>query len=253
MSDWSPEQYLRFKRERTRAAADLLAQIDIAAPGHVVDLGCGPGNSTELLVERWPEARVEGFDSSPSMLASARRLLPGVRFFEADAALWEPAGSEDVLFANALFQWLPDHLDILARLLGRLRPGAALAVQMPNNLDEPSHALMREAAAAGPWSAKITAARIALPPAGTYYERLLPLGRVDLWRTTYFHQVDGIAGIVEWVKATGLRPYLDPLDPTEAAGFLDAYRRRLETAYAVQSDGTVLLPFPRFFLVAVRA
>lgn len=252
MSDWSPEQYLRFKRERTRPAADLLAQIDNVSPGHVVDLGCGPGNSTEILVERWPKARVEGFDTSPSMLASARKLLPAVRFFEADAASWEPSGSEDVLFANALFQWLPNRLDIFARLLGRLRAGATLAVQMPDNLDEPSHAGMREAAAAGPWQAKITGERIALATPGAYYERLKLLAGIDMWRTTYFHRVEGVSGIIDWVKATGLRPYLDPLDPSEAAGFLDAYRRRLEAAYTVQTDGSVLLPFPRFFLMAKR-
>jgi trans-aconitate 2-methyltransferase len=253
-ADWSASQYLRFEDERTRPAADLLARVAVDAPLRVVDVGCGPGNSTELLVRRWPGAEVTGFDTSLDMLASARKRLPGVRFDLADAATWSPAAPVDVIFANAVFQWLPGHPAILKRLLGFLRPGGALAVQMPDNLMEPSHVTMRETAAAGPFAGKLgDAARAPLPPAGLYYDLLAGEGvTVDIWRTTYVHRMTDVDAIVEWVKGTGLRPFLDPLGPGEQAQFLADYRARLAAAYAPQADGCVLFPFPRLFLVATR-
>ncbi len=256
MTDWSADLYLRFDAERTRAALDLLAHVAIEAAEHVVDIGCGPGNSTALLAQRWPQARVEGFDNSPAMLSAARERLPGVHFFEANAATWRPEGSESLLFANAVFQWVPDHLDVLEALLDGLSSRSVLAVQMPDNLGEPSHRLMRAVALDGAWRTKLAEAELErerLPSAEAYFDRLRPASAtIDVWRTTYYHQLDSIGALVDWLRGTGLRPYLPRLDEAEQAEFLRQFEERLEEAYPVREDGRVLLPFPRLFIVATR-
>jgi trans-aconitate 2-methyltransferase len=253
-SDWSASHYLLYADERTRPARDLLAQIPIDDAERVVDIGCGPGNSTELLVSRWPQAAVSGFDTSPAMLAEACKRLPDVHFFEGDAGTWMPDGDVDVVFANAIFQWLPDHQQVLARILGALKPGAVLAVQMPDNLAEPTHRLMRETARAMPFANKLAgAARDPLPPVSSYYDVLTACGAsVDIWHTVYNHPMKDARAVVEWVKSTGLRPFLAPLDD-EQAQFLQAYEAAIDAAYPPTADGTRLLCFPRLFIVARKS
>jgi trans-aconitate 2-methyltransferase len=253
---WSPGQYLKFEDERTRPARDLLAAVPLSEPDRIVDVGCGPGNSTELLALRFPGAEVTGFDTSPEMLATARQRLPHATFVEADVSTWMPPAPVDLLFANAVFQWVPDHVAVLARLMDALNPGGVLAVQMPDNFDEPSHFLMRDVAKAGPWRGNLADAegeREAIAPAAVYYDRLKPrAAQVDLWRTVYQHPLADAAAIVAWFKSTGLRPYLNRLDPGEQVRYLAAYQERIAEAYPVRDDGRVLLPFPRVFMVAVR-
>lgn len=256
MADWSAAQYLKFEDERTRPARDLLAQIPLEAPRKVVDLGCGPGNSTALLLARWPRASIVGIDTSADMLRQARERLPMQKFIEANVAHWAPPAGTDVIFANALFQWVPGHVRQLARLIGGLAPGGALAVQMPDNLDELSHILMREVAMLEPWRGKLAEAaesRDVLPKPGAYYDMLRPLcSRLEIWHTIYNHVLDDAPAIVEWVKGTGLRPFLESLEPTERKAYLAAYTARIATAYPPQVDGKVLLRYPRLFIVAIR-
>ena len=256
MSDWDARQYLQFETERTRPAIDLLAHIQGAAQ-HVADLGCGPGNSTELLIARFPDAIVTGIDNSDDMLAQARKRLPYVTFEKADLADWRATTSVDVVFANAVMQWIPSHVRVMQSIVERLARGGRIAVQMPDNLDEPTHALMREIAGRMSFSSKLASAAALREPIGAfedYYTALAPLcARVDLWRTTYGHILDGPRAIVEWVKGTGLRPFLDPLTPEEQAEFLARYEEAITAAYPRLADGRVLLRFPRVFIVAVKS
>ena len=253
---WSSAQYLKFEDERTRPAHDLLAQVPLETATRAYDLGCGPGNSTALLVARFGRESVIGLDSDPNMLAAARSRLKGTRFLEADLETWQPPEPADLLYANAVFQWVPDHLGALARLMDGLKPGGVLAVQMPDNLQEPSHLAMEEVASQGPWRAAFTSRnpkRDPLPPPAAYIERLAAKSqRVDVWHTVYNHPMANADAVVEWMKGTGLRPYLDIAGPAHAEAFTEAYRARLATLYTPMADGRVLFRFPRLFVVAVR-
>jgi len=254
---WSAAQYVRFEDERNRPIHDLLGALGPDAVATAVDIGCGPGNSTEQLRTRFPQARIWGFDSSSDMIASARKRLPEIEFSVMGISDWSGVERYDLILANAVLQWLPRHEILLPRLMQRLTPGGALAVQMPDNLDEPAHVLMRETAAGGPWAARLAAAEDARAPrhdADWYYARLRPLSaRVDIWRTTYYHVLSDAAAIVEWFKGTGLRPFLDPLAPAEREAYLARYLEAVTRAYPAVPGGGVLLPFPRLFFVARAA
>lgn len=257
MADWNPALYRRFESERTRPAAELLARVPLQEIGSAVDLGCGPGNSTELLATRFPRAEIVGIDTSDAMLASARERLPTLRFERADIADWQPERPPALIFANAVLQWLPDHATLLPRLLASLAPGGVLAVQMPDNLDEPSHRAMRDLAAEPPWSAWLShaAGRRERPlGASDYYDLLAPLAaEVDVWHTVYRHPMASPEAIVDWLRSTGLRVFVDALPEAERAGYLSAYRDLVDAAYPPRADGRRLLDFPRLFIVARRA
>lgn len=253
---WSAAQYVKFEGERTRPVRDLVQRIPLAHAVGVADIGCGPGNSTEVLRERYSQADIVGVDSSSDMIDAARKRLPDIAFEVADIREWRPKAPLDVILANAVLQWIPGHETLLPALIAKLGPGGALAVQTPDNLEEPSHLLMREIASDGPWAAKLKdAARArAQRHGGEWYFRLLRshTPHVDVWRTTYFHPLAGARAVVEWLKGTGLRPFLDPLEPSQREIFLARYEGAIAQAYPAEADGTVLLPFPRLFFVAVR-
>jgi trans-aconitate 2-methyltransferase len=253
---WSAKQYVAFEDERTRPVRDLLSALPDIEAQKVIDLGCGPGNSTELLAARFPGAVVSGMDSSADMIAAAARRLPQVQFAIGDIETWNDPGPFDVILANAVLHWVPDHSTLLPALVARLVSGGGLAIQMPDNLDVPAHRLMRETAEGGPWAAALAEAsksRTPLASAEGYYKLLRPLcKRVDVWRTTYYHALPGGAGaVVEWFKGSGLRPFLDPLDPAARAAYLKRYTAAIAGAYPALPDGSVLLPFPRLFIVGI--
>ena len=255
MNSWNPHIYGRFEAERNRPSVDLLARVPLASPRRVVDLGCGAGLSTQALAERWPDADLVGLDTSEAMLAAARGRLPSVTFVAGDAAGW--SGAADLIFANALFQWVPDHIGVMTRLIGGLDRGGCLAAQMPDNETEPTHVLMREIAATEPFRVKLAAASAAREKIGRlaeYDAALAPYcDHVDIWRTVYLHRLESPEAIVAWVEGAGLRPYLAPLSPEEREEYLRRYREAIAIAYPRRAWGGVLLPFPRLFVVARRA
>jgi trans-aconitate 2-methyltransferase len=257
MSEWNPSLYSRFEDERTRPARELLGRVPLSTAKHVVDLGCGPGNSTELLVQRFSGATVVGTDNSESMLASARKRLPAVQFELGDIASWIPAIPPDIIYANAALQWVGQHETLIPRLFASLAQGGALAIQMPDNRNEPTHRSMREVAALEPWSGAIgeaAALRTAILPLQAYYDLLAPhAAQVDVWHTVYQHPMASPAAIVEWVSATGLKPFVEPLNAELRASYLAEYEKRIAAAYQPRADGKLLLAFPRMFIVAQKA
>jgi Trans-aconitate methyltransferase len=256
---WSATQYSLFENERTRAVRDLLTAVPPHPVRHATDLGCGPGNSTEVLLQRYPDAQVMALDSDPDMIDKARErkrlCVPRVRCAIADIGKWTAPQAQDLILANASLQWVPNHASLYPHLVSQLSEGGSLAVQTPDNLDEPAHRQLREIASQGPWAAKF--ADYQLPPrhnAAFYYDLLSPLcTRVDVWRTTYHHPLEGGAeAVVEWFKGSALRPYLARLDEHEQAGFLQMYLQAMQRDYPPSTDGKVLLPFPRLFVIATR-
>ena len=251
---WNPDVYMKFANERTRPAMELLARVPIVQPQRVVDLGCGPGNSTAVLAARWPDAEIEGLESSPDMLAKARDSKLRATWTEGDVESWSPPTPYDVVFSNATLHWIADHRALLPRLMSHVAKGGALAFQVPRNFDAPSHVLMREVANGGPWAGKLANARqVNVLPPNRYFDILAPLSAsLDLWETTYLHVLEGDDPVLSWVSGTGLRPFVQPLDADERETFLAEYRARLREAYPRRADGKTLFPFQRLFAVARR-
>lgn len=252
---WDPKQYAKYSGERARAFFDLVARIEPEHARRVIDVGCGSGELTALLAERWPDATVLGIDSSPEMIARARQWADGrVSFVEADAAEWQAPRDLDVLVTNAALQWVPDHLGLLRQWAARLKVGGWLGMQVPGNADQPSHALMRELAESPRWAPQLTGVlhHDVVHSPSTYAAALLDAGLVvDVWETTYLHVLSGPDPVLEWVRGTSLRPVLAVLDDTERAEFEGELAHRLRAAYPVTTHGTVL-PFRRVFAVAHR-
>ena len=254
---WDPEQYLRFADARGRPFSDLLTRVDASSPAYVVDLGCGPGNLTAGLLERWPDADVVGVDSSPEMVEQATRdhARPGLSFELGDVRTWSSARPVDVLTCNATFQWVPGHLDLLPRLWDTVAPGGWFAFQVPANFDQPNHTELAALRTSRRWSAVLGNVPIAVPRSEepvTYLRLMSELGaRVLAWETTYHQALQGEDPVVEWMKGTGLRPVLAALDDAQRAEFLAEYGGRMRAAYPRQAFGTVL-PYRRIFLVAQK-
>ena len=255
-TDWDVALYLKFERERVRAATDLLAHVPTRGPRRVVDLGCGPGASTHLLTTRFADADVIGLDSSERMLASARARLPKINFEKRDVVAWRPTVSPDIIFANSSLQWLPDHHELTPRLYSLLAEGGSLAIQMPDNRQEPSHALMRMVAADGPWVDRllpVAKTRAVIGAYSDYYRWLSQLGaKLEIWQTTYVHALTGVGELVDWFRGSGLRPFLNPLNESEREEFLARYMEELAAAYPSEPDGQVLFLYPRLFIVATK-
>jgi trans-aconitate 2-methyltransferase len=252
---WDAGHYLKFADARTLPALDLLSRIELPAPRQIVDLGCGPGNSTAPLQARWPDAGVTGIDSSAELLDAARRDHPGIAFAQANIVGWTAEAPCDLVFANASLQWVSGHDVLVPHLFEQLAPGGVLAVQMPRNHDFATHRLMRQVAAEGAWRDRLVGAREASPVKSPefYYDLLAPrAANFTIWETNYIQIMDSVDAIIAWLHGTGLRPFLARLSDTERPLFLERYAALLGEKYPAQADGKILLPYPRLFFIATK-
>lgn len=257
---WDPALYLKFGDERLRPGFELLARLDELPPGPLFELGCGTGAHARAIAGRWPDRQLTAIDRSPEMLKKAAAEASSIRWLEADIAAWSAPEPAALIFSNATLQWLGGHAQLFPHLMRQLVPGGVLAVQMPRNFDAPSHVLMRETAASGPWAAKLVPVvggatvlrQDPVQPPEWYYDLLAPLARagLDLWETEYLHVLAGEDPVLQWVSATALRPVIEALDGALRAEFIAAYAAKLRRAYPPRADGKTLLPFRRLFLVA---
>jgi trans-aconitate 2-methyltransferase len=253
MIKWDPQAYLAAADERARPFLDLTARIGATDPRAVVDLGCGPGNLTMLLRERWPHAQLRALDSSPDMVAAARAI--GIDAVIGDVAEWMPQPEDDVVVCNAVLHWVPGHADLLRRWAAALSPDAWLAFQVPGNFTAPSHQVIRDQTDAPRWrrlSGLLHGPDAVLTPA-RYAAALVEAGcTVDAWETTYLHQLRGRDAVLRWLTGTTLRPVRSALDDTEWAQFTAELALRLAAAYPAEPDGSTWVPFRRIFVVARR-
>ena len=261
MHTWNPNQYLKFESERTRPCQDLANRVLVEHPRRIIDLGCGPGNSTAVVIRRWPEAEITGLDSSSDMIAAARQALPQVKWITEGIEKWaastEKSDRYDVVFSNAAFQWIADHARTFPQIFNHVAPGGALAAQMPASQSDPVHRFMREMARSAAWQASFPngVKEWRTESAAYYYDVLSPLAaQLDIWETNYLQVMPSLESIVEFFKGTALRPYLGLLHTeTERARFLAEYLENLRPLYPPRSDGSVLFPFNRIFVVAYRS
>lgn len=258
-TSWNPAQYLKFSDHRLRPALELAERVTVSAPAVVYDLGCGPGNVTRLLAERWPSATVFGVDNSPEMLKAAGAEPSRIRWIEADIITWTPEEPPDLIYSNATLHWVPGHRELFPRLAGFLQPGGCLAVQMPLSWDAPWHRIMRETLVdGGPNGGELgtdelrqAMARRWVEDTEVYYDLLAARASgIDIWETEYLHILEGEDPVLEWARSTGLRPVLNGLGGAERDTFLAEYAARLRRAYPMRADGRTLYPFRRLFVVA---
>lgn len=254
MNDWKPELYLKFEKQRTQPSIDLASRIDMETPGRIIDIGCGPGNSTAILKSRWPSADITGLDSSPAMIEQAGRTYSGITWVCADASGdLSSLGSFDIVFSNAAIQWMPDHEKLLPNLFSLLKSGGLIAVQVPDVTRMPVHIVLQALAKSDKWSPKLGKVKTHSNFGAPYYYDILSAltPDIDLWETHYYHVMENHHSLVQWYGSTGLRPFINSLENEDDKNvFLDDFENALKAAYTVQKDGKVLFPFDRIFFIA---
>ena len=258
MSDWKPNLYLEFGKERTQPSVDLVTRIDVENPKRIIDIGCGPGNSTSILKARWVNAEIIGLDNSEAMINEAKSKYPDIDWFYADASGdLSKLGKFDIVFSNAAIQWMPSHEILLPKLFGILNKGGVLAVQVPCTKYMPMHTEIVKITSTDKWKNYFAnmANTYSIHTADFYYNIICNLTKeIDLWQTDYYHIMNAHSDIVKWFSGSGLRPYLDCLkDDDIKTEFLKEYENALQNKYPIQSDGKILFPFTRIFFIAVKS
>jgi trans-aconitate 2-methyltransferase len=257
MPEWDAELYLRFSNERTRPSVDLTSRIEISDPLRIIDLGCGPGNSTAVLRQRWPKAHITGLDSSSDMIAAASGSYPDHEWIIGDISAWSAEIPFDVVFSNAALQWVPGHDVLFPHLFAQVASGGAFAFQIPAMFNSPWHREILETADDPSWRHLMGPALNALTkkPPSFYYNLLRPpAARLEMWETEYYHIVESHRSIIEWFRGTGMRPFLAALENEgQRQRFEDLLLERYRLAHHPQKDGRILFPFRRLFIIAYRA
>lgn len=256
MADWNSVQYLKFEKQRTQPAIDLVNRIALNNPHRIVDVGCGPGNSTNVLARRYKNAYILGVDMSPVMIESAKKAYPGLDFALCDASrdLGKLGCDFDVVFSNACIQWIPDHPRLLKSMMDMLKPGGVLAVQIPNQFEQPIHKIICEVAARDKWKGRLEKTRTFYNlTQSEYYDVLSDISSdFEIWETIYCHRLKSHNDIMEWYRGTGLRPYLEMLPEKDKAVFEQDVLCEVKQQYTLQKNGEVLFRFPRLFFTAVK-
>jgi trans-aconitate 2-methyltransferase len=256
MTDWNPKQYLKFRNERTQPSIDLVARIMINAPKTIIDIGCGPGNSTQILYGKWPNADIVGLDSSQKMIEKARQDYPGQKWVVGDAAALDTDQKYDIVFSNATLQWVPDHHSLMPRLFNVLNKTGVLAVQVPANNESPLHKVLLSVAQDRKWKRYTSSCEKLLTYHNVeyYYNVLISLTEnFDVWETTYHHVLESHEALLEWYRSTGMKPFLERLpDDVARAEFEKEILMQCKSFYPIQTDGKILYPFRRLFFTAKK-
>ena len=255
MLDWNPEQYEKFIKDRTQPAIDLANRLEVKEAKRILDLGCGTGNSTRILKDRFPDARVIGADNSDEMLSKAKKTHPDIEFIHLDVGgdLGEVKGKFDIVFSNACLQWIPNHEILLPKLMSLLRRGGILAVQVPIQSEHPVHIIMNELVTSARWKDKLLQRNYNNLSTCEYYDALSGISDdFEMWETIYCHRMPSYESIIEWYKGTGLRPYLEQLSEADAEDFVSDVYRELKNRYKIQRNGEIMFRFPRLFFIAKR-
>ena len=255
MPKWNPIQYEKFLKDRTQPAIDLVNRLEEYAPNSILDLGCGPGNSTKVLKDKFPSAKITGADNSDEMLEKARGLYPDTEFISLDANgdLYKINEKFDIVFSNACIQWLPNHKELLPKMMTLLKPNGILAIQIPMQREHPVHIIINELENTAKWSDKITPRQYNNLTTEEYFDVLSDISNdFEIWETTYCHRMPSYESIIEWYKGTGLHPYLEQLDKSDAADFVNDVFVKLKQRYKMQKNGEILFRFPRLFFIVKK-
>jgi trans-aconitate 2-methyltransferase len=257
MDDWKPNLYMQFRSERTQPSIDLIGKMNLIEPKSIIDIGCGPGNSTQVLVNRWPKAKITGLDSSPAMIKKAIQDYPNQEWIVADALTYKPKIAYDIVFSNAAIQWIPEHGKLLKKFHGMLTDIGLVAIQIPLFWDMPLGKIIRKTAEDSHWKERLKGVSdlFTIHNYSFYYDHLSSLfNSIDIWETHYFHVLDNHMAIIEMMRSTGLKPYLDKLDnDLDISQFEKKVLIGIEKEYPEQKNGKVLLPFKRLFFIGYKS
>ncbi|ORX50658.1 Trans-aconitate 2-methyltransferase [Piromyces finnis] len=256
MTDWDAELYNRFEKDRTLPSIDLVNSISLKNPRKIIDIGCGIGNSTIVLKNKFVNAQIIGIDSSDDMLIKAKNDYPELEFIKLDAEKELDLLKEkyDIVYSNACIQWIPDHKNLIFKLFNILSNNGMLAIQIPQHEKHPMHKIIQKVAESNKWCNKFkNIKQLYIVSEEEYYNIFSNItNEFRIWETTYFHIMPSHQSIVEWYKGAGLRPYMEQLSIEDKKAFEEDILNEVKKTYLIQSDGKIIFRFPRLFMLAKK-